>query len=115
MTNPTPEQGNEEWRAIVLMALNGAGVPEEEAERQVRLIEPMMLGAFANIAAETEARVKRGMGERYQPIFDWLFGMNGDFPNLSEPPHYRFRTELQKRLTALEHPEGKQDLPDQAS
>lgn len=30
------------WKTIVLMALNGAGVDEKEADLQIRVITPMM-------------------------------------------------------------------------
>lgn len=39
--------------------------------------------------------------EKYDEIFAWLLGEKGDFPNLAEKPHYRFRTELRARLAAL--------------
>lgn len=33
-------------------------------------------------------------------IFQWLFGRGGDFPDLSQKPHYAFRTELRAKYEA---------------
>lgn len=41
---------------------------------------------------------------QYKGIFDWLHGLSGDFPDLSQKPHYCFRTELRERLQALSKP-----------
>lgn len=45
--------------------------------------------------------------KKYQKIFDWLYGLDGDFPDLSQKPHYRFRTELRERLARLSLPKEK--------
>lgn len=37
----------------------------------------------------------------YDPIFKWLLGENGRFPDLSQRPHYSFRSELRERLKSL--------------
>lgn len=42
-----------------------------------------------------------GERERYAEIFAWLLGEGGDFPDLSQKPHYSFRTELRKKLSTL--------------
>ena len=39
--------------------------------------------------------------EKYKEIFEWLLGEKGDFPDLSQKPHYSFRTELRERLKGL--------------
>lgn len=52
------------------------------------------------IRKEIEEAV-RGRDEQYQPIFDWLLGQNGEFPNVTDKPHYAFRTELHRRLSLL--------------
>lgn len=39
--------------------------------------------------------------EEYSDIFAWLLGEKGDFPNLAEKPHYRFRTKLREMLSTL--------------
>ncbi len=38
---------------------------------------------------------------KYDSIFKWLLGENGDFPDLSQKPHYKFRTELREKLASL--------------
>lgn len=43
---------------------------------------------------------------KYADIFAWLLGERGDFPNLAEKPHYRFRTELRERLSRTQEVEG---------
>lgn len=47
------------------------------------------------------ARQKEEDRKKYDQIFKWLLGKNGDFPDLSQKPHYSFRTELRKRLDAV--------------
>jgi hypothetical protein len=39
--------------------------------------------------------------EKYDPIFKWLLGENGDFPESEQGKRYNFRTELRKRLQLL--------------
>jgi hypothetical protein len=56
------------------------------------------------VEAEAEARGREKAEKLYAPIFDWLYGVNGEFPDLSQKPHYRFRTELRKRLDAARKP-----------
>lgn len=48
-----------------------------------------------------ESEISRALLERdkkYKKIFDWLLGIKGDFPDLSRPPHYKFRSELRVML-----------------
>lgn len=58
---------------------------------------------FINQAIEEALKSRdKKLIERYQDIFSWLLGENGEFPNLSQKPHYRFRTELRERLKKLQ-------------
>ncbi len=53
------------------------------------------------IISETIQKTLEEVKKDYDPIFKWLLGENGDFPDLSEKPHYKFRTELRDRLAHL--------------
>lgn len=53
-----------------------------------------MLTTFAHTIREEEF-------EKYDDIFAWLLGEHGEFPDLSQKPHYRFRTELRERIKHL--------------
>ncbi len=50
---------------------------------------------------EAKAEGAREREKKYADIFSWLQGLNGDFPDLSQKPHYSFRTELRKRLASI--------------
>lgn len=39
-----------------------------------------------------------------ESIFDWLHGENGEFPDLSQKPHYRFRSQLRQMRKMLNPP-----------
>ncbi|MES2216647.1 MAG: hypothetical protein V4481_05135 [Patescibacteria group bacterium] len=41
---------------------------------------------------------RKRIEKKYKDIFDWLHGLNGEFPDLSQKPHYRFRSELDKKI-----------------
>lgn len=66
-------------------------------------------GVFARMRQEIdEALAERQsceeMVEMYDEIFKWLLGEKGDFPDLSQKPHYSFRTELRAKLTQPNNP-----------
>ena len=65
----------------------------------VNSVEQSLYDIFLLGQQDGERRVEA----KYKEIFDWLLGLNGDFPNLAEKPHYRFRTELRERLSSLSH------------
>ena len=39
--------------------------------------------------------------KQYDGIYARLLGENGDFPDLSQKPHYKFRTELRERIAKI--------------
>lgn len=45
--------------------------------------------------------VRKVVEKTYDPIFKWLLGENGDFPESEPGKRYNFRTELRKRLQLL--------------
>lgn len=52
--------------------------------------------------AQAKAEERDALRKEYTAIFAWLLGEKGDFPDLSQKPHYSFRTELRQRLSHLE-------------
>ena len=50
---------------------------------------------------QVERRKVEELEKKYKDIFLWLSGENGDFSDLSQKPHYSFRTELRERLKSL--------------
>jgi hypothetical protein len=40
--------------------------------------------------------------DQVESIFAWLHGENGDFPDLSQKPHYSFRSQLRTMRKALD-------------
>lgn len=50
---------------------------------------------------EASARTAEEQERKYEEIFKWLMGEKGDFPDLSKKPHYSFRKELRKKLSAI--------------
>lgn len=67
----------------------------EELERQ----REEFLNQKANVH-DQEVR-KQAFKEVDDQIIKWLRGLDGDFPDLSQNPHYKFRTELRERWEAL--------------
>lgn len=39
--------------------------------------------------------------KKYEPLFKWLHGVKGDFPDLSERLYYKFRSKLSERIAAI--------------
>ena len=42
--------------------------------------------------------------DQVESIFNWLQGENGDFPDLSQKPHYSFRSDLRRLRATLTPP-----------
>lgn len=55
------------WKTIVLMALNGSGVNEQEARMQIRVIEPMM--------EEYLAEQRKEVMEKKDDLLDDIWGL----------------------------------------
>lgn len=74
-------------------------------------LEPALTSDIAEIVLEVLAaetlKAREEVEQKYADIFAWLLGEKGDFPNVTDKPHYSFRTELRKRLSTLS--EGGED------
>ncbi len=46
--------------------------------------------------------------KKVEDVISWLLGENGDFPDLSQKPHYKFRTELRKKWNDITNPPNKE-------
>jgi len=70
--------------------------PDDAGEIDMLVSDPFV----QDLIAQAKEQGKRERDKEYKPIFEWLCGERGDFPNLAEKPHYRFRTELREKLKA---------------
>lgn len=68
-----------------------SGMKDFEWEALERAVQHLI---DRGVAAEKEDKITQ-----YEEIFSWLLGENGNFPDLSQKPHYSFRSELRKRLS----------------
>ncbi len=64
-----------------------------EHKRLVKLVASVF-----TMGQQAEQRGADRAEKKYADIFSWLQGTNGEFPDLSQKPHYSFRAELRSRL-----------------
>ena len=77
---------------------------EEQWQEFVNRDKDVLDWWFTKMKEQIEIAV-RERDEKYNDIFKWLMGDDGDsaieFPDLSKPPHYRFRSILKQMLDIL--------------
>jgi len=89
----TQDKGWEDPKKILVEKLDMHLVGNEfTAQNVIRILEAIK---------STKSQAKLEEMKKYDSIFKWLLGEEGDFPDLSQPPHYSFRSELRKRLSIL--------------
>ena len=85
------------WEGGQFGSLDERGTTEDE----IAVFQPSKDGTLAFLKNEISLAVKE-RDKQYKEIFNWLDGSKGDdFPDLSQKPHYRFRSEMRRRLEAL--------------
>ncbi len=102
MTTPASEERiRREWYKMIYFRETGGEVAYALPTINV------MTDYWLSIVASEKERAVSERESAYQEVFEWLLGEKGGFPDLSQKPHYSFRTELRKKLQLIKGDQSK--------
>jgi hypothetical protein len=104
MTTPRIEEMMREFERFTIMDGNRISLYGEAEIAETWLRQALTQAHQAGIdEGKFQEKVKwETYQDEVESIFAWLHGDNGDFPDLSQKPHYSFRSQLRTMRKALD-------------